>query len=625
MVSDCNLHQFERNRYFYGKLLTVRDFEVEQTYYKDKDRLINQLIHGIGIAYGLEISNPQLGSDGKLTIELAKGAALDCCGREIIVSRTGRVNAIGECQDGNNYIYIMYDECENEPVPCLSNSSAGHETCCSNRIKECYKIMVSTVGPSVPETTGGDEINWDPGDELVRPYLDKQDGKVLLAVLNRNGDILSVLDAETRQFRDIVYHNPLLHYLFICLKKNLDSHLSDTDNPHSTSAAQVGALVSIDGVSNPGGNVDLAGNNSITINSDNNTNIIQIGETHSGTTGNPHNTTHAETGPAPIDPASDDSARDKHVSNADGQRWNSALNGIQVGETVLQNPGGAVKLVAGENVGLVPDATGKSVTINASGGASTPYARTGRVTIETNEKGQGSAVIDSGFENSQFFVQVGVVNKGYIEYGPSTEFAGHVLNPIVRVYDGTSLPVVELPTIGPTRVPLAETSVGQFAIIIDAPEIGVQSITLCWFAIPARGHIIPTLRPTIEPTIWPTIEPTLRPTIEPTIWPTIEPTLRPTIEPTIWPTIESTLNPTLDPTLRPTIEPTIEPTGRPVIDWQLTDVSGIGDDYVTRLKENRISSVKELAEAEPSKIAEILGISEVKGMAFVDEARRLLG
>jgi len=135
-MKDCQLHPFERNRYFYGKLLTVRDFETEQRYYMEKDRLINRLIHGVGIAYGLEVENPQLESDGRLTVELKKGAALDCCGNEIIVGRTGRMNTHGNYKDGLNYVYIKYAECEKEPVPCLANSSACEETCCNSRIQE---------------------------------------------------------------------------------------------------------------------------------------------------------------------------------------------------------------------------------------------------------------------------------------------------------------------------------------------------------------------------------------------------------------------------------------------------------------------------------------------------------
>ena len=54
---ECNseLKAFERNRYFYGKLLTVRDFEVEQRYFIEKQRLINRLIHGVGVVCGLKV------------------------------------------------------------------------------------------------------------------------------------------------------------------------------------------------------------------------------------------------------------------------------------------------------------------------------------------------------------------------------------------------------------------------------------------------------------------------------------------------------------------------------------------------------------------------------------------
>ena len=42
----------ERNRYFYGKLMTARDFEDEQTYFNDKRRLGNRALHGAREAVG---------------------------------------------------------------------------------------------------------------------------------------------------------------------------------------------------------------------------------------------------------------------------------------------------------------------------------------------------------------------------------------------------------------------------------------------------------------------------------------------------------------------------------------------------------------------------------------------
>ena len=59
---------FERNRYFYGKLLTVRDFMAEQTYLADKRRLTNRLLFGSGVVAGLQV----VAVDDK-TIEYVKG------------------------------------------------------------------------------------------------------------------------------------------------------------------------------------------------------------------------------------------------------------------------------------------------------------------------------------------------------------------------------------------------------------------------------------------------------------------------------------------------------------------------------------------------------------------------
>ena len=54
------------------------------------------------------------------------------------------------------------------------------------------------------------------------------------------------------------------------------------------------------------------------------------------------------------------------------------------------------------------------------------------------------------------------------------------------------------------------------------------------------------------------------------------------------------------------------------------EVSGIGPATAERLKKKRITNLAHLASTEPGKLAEILDISEVRAMEFIDEARRLL-
>jgi len=606
-MNDCSLHPFERNRYFYGKLLTVRDFETEQGYFIEKNRLINRLIHGKGIIYGLEADQLQINDGGNLTIELSEGVAIDCCGNEIVFPQKGIVTAKGTFDDGLYFLYLKYAEYNREPVPCLSNASACEEVCCYSRIRETFEVVISSSAPAVTPDDA------EPGDCCDQTG---DNPGIFIAAVNIQGKEAAIDTNKTSEYRTFVYNNPLLRHLLENLKKQVDLHLSDFENPHGVTAAQVGALVSIDGVSNSGGNIALNTGNSISITADNNNKAITISESHSVITGNPHNTQHASTGPESVNPESSDTARNKHVSNADAGRWNRSLAGIRVnGEAILQNPGSFVDIKAGQNVALIADESANTLVINANAGLE---ARTGRVVIKTNEKGYGTATVNSGFTNEHFFVYIGLVQEEYIEYGSSFEFAGHALSPRIRIFR-KSQPTIE-PTIRPTLGISEENDIGYFSIIINEPDLGSQSIPFVWFAVPGQGHVLPTIKPTFEPTI----RPTIIPTIKPTILPTLEPTIRPTLEPTIRPTLEPTIRPTLEPTIRPTLRPTVTPTAGPVIERKISEVSGIKEEYSSLLISKGINNLSALAAADPGDVAKILGTTEITAMSFIDEAKRLL-
>lgn len=55
MADNKDFFPIERNRYFYGKLLTVRDFEVEQNYSRRKSQLLSRLSLGAGVVCGLGV------------------------------------------------------------------------------------------------------------------------------------------------------------------------------------------------------------------------------------------------------------------------------------------------------------------------------------------------------------------------------------------------------------------------------------------------------------------------------------------------------------------------------------------------------------------------------------------
>jgi hypothetical protein len=98
-------------------------------------------------------------------------------------------------------------------------------------------------------------------------------------------------------------------------------------------------LVSIDGVSNPGGDVDLISQAAISITPNDGANTITIGETHSARTDNPHQVTTAQTGA---------------LASVDG----------------VQNAGGNVDFIAGVNMTITPNDAANTVTFSAAGGVS---------------------------------------------------------------------------------------------------------------------------------------------------------------------------------------------------------------------------------------------------------------
>src|SRR5690606_19259255 len=99
-----------------------------------------------------------------------------------------------------------------------------------------------------------------------------------------------------------------------------ETHSSRTDNPHQTTAAQVGALVSVEGVSAPGGNIDLVGNG-VTISGDNTNKRITFTVT-------------------------------------------AASVGAVVSVDGVTNAGGNIDLVAGGAITITPDNTLKRITIS---------------------------------------------------------------------------------------------------------------------------------------------------------------------------------------------------------------------------------------------------------------------
>lgn len=160
-MKDVSFFPLERNRYFYGKLLTVRDFETEQNYMGAKRRLLNRVVSGAGVVCGLGVTR----SDDT-TLLIGSGLALDYQGREVVVEEplVRRLEMIEgyEALQGQTeaYLCLSYDETETEPVNAVGSDTGS--TSQYNMVREGYRLYFSTDAPeyrSLLETLGKENVS----------------------------------------------------------------------------------------------------------------------------------------------------------------------------------------------------------------------------------------------------------------------------------------------------------------------------------------------------------------------------------------------------------------------------------------------------------------------------------
>lgn len=147
-MKNMQLYPFERNKYYYGMLLSVENFNAEQKYLNDKRRLINRMVHGSGVVSGLSVV-----AIDEQTFSLESGMAFDSTGREIVVAnpvtkKLSMVNGYESAMSSgsNTYVYlcIEYSEREKGQAYDLSSDKSGSA---HDRIQEGYEIYLTSAEP----------------------------------------------------------------------------------------------------------------------------------------------------------------------------------------------------------------------------------------------------------------------------------------------------------------------------------------------------------------------------------------------------------------------------------------------------------------------------------------------
>lgn len=148
-MKNLKYFPFERNRYFYGKLLTVDDFQAEQKYMNDKRRLINRFLHGSGVVCGLNVVRVD-----DYSISLESGVALDFSGREILVDTPiikrlslieGFDSYTAEDED-DSYLYLCIEYAEQDKNPVFNVAGSTSDTEFS-KVGEGYRLYLTNREP----------------------------------------------------------------------------------------------------------------------------------------------------------------------------------------------------------------------------------------------------------------------------------------------------------------------------------------------------------------------------------------------------------------------------------------------------------------------------------------------
>ena len=258
--------QFERNRYFHGKLMTARDMEAEQDYLRRRMATLSRGVLGVGVVAGLEVTGVEE-TDEDVRVTVTPGVALDAAGRTVVVPEgTGSVTVRspgtdnplppGDVTDEPLALVLRYDHCSTERVPAAGVEHTTGDNSEFGRVVETFVIEAEPLGT----VDGGDPVSPGPKPvpEVALPGPEAtpdEAGRRAAAEGFVGGDpapalVLATLARETEDEvltvgevdRPLVYPNDLVYATAV-------THATDRENPHDVEVDQVeGAVASVGGV-----------------------------------------------------------------------------------------------------------------------------------------------------------------------------------------------------------------------------------------------------------------------------------------------------------------------------------------------------------------------------------------
>jgi hypothetical protein len=256
----------KRLHYFTGEFLLEDDFTEEQAYHLDMRRRHNRLSHGFGVVDGLAVTLVA----GR-QVQVGAGTAIDALGREIVLLQPATLTLDA---DGATSVAIAYGETFLDPEDRRTQGGFSG-------------IIRVTERPIVFERTASDTT----GVLLANVEIDDD----AIASIDMNGAPRAAVSAvAANAIGEVQLANDAVTRLKIAANAVDGTKLAAGSVSLDKLAPTLQPPNSVKGVSNPGGDIDVAATNAITVSANTTAKRITIGESHSTLTTNPHQVTAAQ-------------------------------------------------------------------------------------------------------------------------------------------------------------------------------------------------------------------------------------------------------------------------------------------------------------------------------------------
>ena len=142
----------KRVNYFTGQLLNAADFQAEQDYHREKQRLHNRLLLGLGIVGGLKVSLGKGDRAGRVVV--APGSAMDPTDELIQLCEAGSLSLKSSAAAVR--IYLRHTERPADALPATNPNATSQPS----RIEEGAELVLVDEAP--PATAAARRVAADP-------------------------------------------------------------------------------------------------------------------------------------------------------------------------------------------------------------------------------------------------------------------------------------------------------------------------------------------------------------------------------------------------------------------------------------------------------------------------------